>query len=79
MNTQLQKYFEFAANIWLSFAPGDFKEKFPRSFRFTVTVPHSFLGQLPPELNAVPQLEVSIEAYDRGNETFSTGQDSTQS
>jgi hypothetical protein len=61
MNTQLQRYFEFAANAWLSFAPGDFKEKFPRNFKFTVTVPHSFLGELPPELKGAPQLEVSIE------------------
>lgn len=67
MNAQLQQYFEFAANIWLSFAPGEFKEKFPRNFRFTVTVPHSFLGELPPELKGVAQLEVSVEAYDREN------------
>jgi hypothetical protein len=67
MNTQLQKYFEFAANIWLSFAPGDFKETFPRNFRFTVTVPHSFLGELPSDLKGAPQQEVSIEAYDREN------------
>jgi hypothetical protein len=65
MNKQLQDYFEFVANVWLSFAPGDFKEKFPRNFKFPVTVPYSFIGELPPELKSVPQLEVSIEAYDR--------------
>jgi hypothetical protein len=64
INEQLQRYFEFAANIWLSFAPGDYKEKFPRSFKFTVTIPHSFLGELPPELNGCSQLEVSIAAQD---------------
>lgn len=69
MNSQLQLYFEFVANVWLSFAPGDFKQKFPRNFKFPVTVPHSFIGELPPELKSVPQLEVSIEAYNRGDES----------
>jgi hypothetical protein len=64
INDQLQKYFEFAANVWLSFSPGDYKEKFPRSFKFAVTVPHTFLGELPQELKGVPQLEVSIVAQD---------------
>jgi|ERR1017187_6076597 hypothetical protein len=68
MNTQLQRYFEFVTNVWIEFAPGDFKEKFPRDFRFPVTVPYMFLGNLPKELNAVPQLEVSIESYDRVTE-----------
>jgi hypothetical protein len=65
MNLQLQRYFEGVANVWLSFAPGGFKEKFPRDFRFPVTVPYSFLGELPPELRSVPQLEVSVEAYEK--------------
>lgn len=65
MNTRLQQYFEFAANVWLEFAPGDFKEKFPRDFRFPVTVPYMFSGELPQELNGTPQLEVQIESYDR--------------
>jgi hypothetical protein len=65
MNSQLQRYFEFVANVWLSFAPGDFKTKFPRNFRFPVTIPHSFIGELPAELKAVPQLEISIEAFNR--------------
>lgn len=69
MNTQLQLYFEFAANVWLSFAPGNFKDKFPRDFRFPVTIPHSFIGELPPELESLSQLEVSIEAYTRENES----------
>ena len=61
---QLQKYFEFAANVWLSFAPGDYKQKFPRDFKFLVTVPYTFRGELPPELKGVLQLEVSIIAQD---------------
>ena len=65
LNTQLQQYFEFATNVWLEFAPGDFKEKFPRDFRFPVTVPYLYEGELPKELSGVPQLEVSIQSYDR--------------
>lgn len=45
INVQLQGYFEFVANVWLSFVPGDFKQKFPRNFKFLVTIPHSFLGR----------------------------------
>ena len=65
MNALLQIYFEYVANVWLSFAPGDFKDKFPRSFTFPVTVPYSFLGELPPELKSVPQLAVVVEAYNK--------------
>ncbi len=65
LNTRLQQFFEFAANVWLEFAPGDFKEKFPRDFRFPVTVPYMFLGELPKELSGVPQLEVSVESYSK--------------
>lgn len=68
MSTKLQEYFEYTANIWLSFAPIDFKKKFPRDFRFVVTVPHSFIGELPKELERAPQLEVLIEAYDKTDE-----------
>lgn len=64
MNAQLQQYFEFVANVWLSFAPSDIKDKFPRSFKFPITVPHSFLKELPPGLEGAPQLEVSVEAYE---------------
>lgn len=64
INDQLQRYFEFAANVWLSFTPGDYKRRFPRDFKFLITVPHSFLGELPPELKNVPQFEVSIVAQD---------------
>jgi hypothetical protein len=63
--TRLQQFFEFAANVWLEFAPGDFKEKFPRDFRFPVTVPYMFLGDLPNELSGLPQLEVSVESYSK--------------
>ncbi|MGB8475167.1 MAG: hypothetical protein WCE61_13870 [Candidatus Acidiferrum sp.] len=63
MNAKLQEYFEYTANIWLSFAPSDFKNRFPRDFRFAVTVPYSYIGTLPPELKRLAQLEVHIEAY----------------
>jgi hypothetical protein len=71
LNTRLQEFFEFAANVWIDFAPGDFKEKFPRDFRFPVTVPYMFLGELPKELGGVPQLEVSVLSYHKetGKET----------
>jgi len=65
INVQLQKYFEFVANVWLAFAPSDLKARFPRSFMFPVSVPHSYLGDLPAELEKAPQLQISIEAYDR--------------
>jgi hypothetical protein len=67
MNTRLQRYFEFAANVWLEFAPGSFKERFPRDFRFPVTVPYFFSGEIPKELNKVPQLYVSVQSYNRDN------------
>jgi hypothetical protein len=65
MSTRLQQYFEFVANVWLEFAPGDFKQKFPRDFRFPVTIPYLFVGELPKDLHGVPQLEVHVESYDR--------------
>jgi hypothetical protein len=65
MNARLQQYFEFATNVWLEFAPGDYKEKFPRDFRFPVTVPYLFGGEFPKELKGVPQLEVCVESYNR--------------
>jgi hypothetical protein len=66
MTAKLHEYFEYTANVWLSFAPSDLKKQFPRDFRFVVTVPHSFTGPLPPELEHPPQvLEVYIEAYDK--------------
>jgi len=58
---QLQQYFEFAANIWLGFAPGYLKEEFPRDFKFPVTVPYLFRGDLPPGVGKTPQLEVTLE------------------
>ena len=62
MNEQLQKYFEFVANVWLSFLPSDLKERFPRNFKFFITIPHSYIGVLPAGLENAPQLEVRIEA-----------------
>jgi len=69
MNGRLQRYFEFAANIWLEFAPGTFKDRFPRDFRFPVTIPYLFGGEIPKQLSSVPQLEVSVRAYNRDNHT----------
>lgn len=66
MNMRLQQYFEFAANVWLEFVPVDFKDKFPRDFRFPVTIPYLFEGELPREIKGVPQLEVSVESFRRG-------------
>jgi len=65
INTDLQRYFEFVANIWLAFAPGELKDKFPRNFMFPVTVPNTFNGELPCELARVPQLHVSVEACEK--------------
>jgi hypothetical protein len=65
MNSDLQRYFEFAANVWLAFAPSDLKDKFPRNFSFAVTIPNTFIGELPPELEGVPQWGVSVEAYEK--------------
>jgi hypothetical protein len=71
MSAKLQEYFEYTANVWLSFAPSDLKERFPRDFRFVVTVPHSFIGELPKELERAPQLEVQIESYNKATEVVS--------
>ena len=65
MNTDLQRYFEFAANVWLAFAPSELKDKFPRNSSFPVTIPYTFTGELPPELQGVPQWGVSVEAYEK--------------
>jgi hypothetical protein len=65
INDMLQRYFEFVVNVWLDFAPGDYKEQFPRDFSFPVTVPFTFIGELPAELKSVPQLVVVIEAYSK--------------
>jgi len=65
INTQLQQYFEFTVNVWLEFVSGDYKKTFPRNFRFPVTVPYLFAGELPKELHGVQQLEVQLQSYDR--------------
>jgi hypothetical protein len=44
INRQLQMYFEFVVNLWLSFVPEPYKTQFPRSFKFPVTVPFSYIG-----------------------------------
>lgn len=65
LNHQLQIYFEYAVNLWLSFVPEPYKSRFPRSFSFPVTVPFFYLGNLPPELRDVRQLQVCLEAYEK--------------
>jgi hypothetical protein len=71
MNTRLQQYFEFTANVWLDFAPGDCKNRFPRDFRFPVTVPFLYVGQIPDGLKKVPQFEVVVQSYQKEqNEEF---------
>jgi len=65
MTTQLHKYFEFVANVWLAFAPSDLKDNFPRNFEFPVSIPYSYVGELPPELDGVPQFTVFIETEAR--------------
>jgi hypothetical protein len=39
LSEQLQTYFEYVENVWRLFVPEPLKSKFPRSFRFPVTVP----------------------------------------
>jgi hypothetical protein len=65
MNARLQEYFEFAANVWFDFAPGDFKEAFPRDFKFPVTVPYEYVGEPSEEIGSTPRLEVRIVPYSR--------------
>jgi hypothetical protein len=67
ISDMLQRYFEYVVNVWLRFAPGDFKEKFPRDFSFPVTVPFTFVGELPARLESAPQLSVEIVAFDIPN------------
>jgi len=68
LTAQLQKYFEFVANVWLSFVPQKLKAQFPSDFRFTVTVPHSYVGDLPAALQDAPQLQACIESFNRADE-----------
>jgi hypothetical protein len=66
LNKQLQVYFEDVVNLWLAFLPEPNKATFPRNFSFPVTVPFSFLGELPAEMQGdVRQLQVNSEAFDR--------------
>ena len=65
LNEQLQTYFEYVENVWRLFVPDPLKSKFPRSFRFPVTVPFFHLGEVPAEVRGLPQLEIVLEAYDR--------------
>lgn len=64
MLTQMQGYFEFVAAVWRSFAPGELKDRFPRSFKFPVTVPFSYSGEIPKDWSRLQQLYVSIEPKD---------------
>jgi hypothetical protein len=73
LNHQLQAYFKYVVNLWLSFVPEPLRAKFPRSFSFPVTVPFFYLGELPAELHSGPQLEVVLEAYERPISSDSRG------
>ena len=65
LNDQLQMYFQYVVNLWLSFVPEPLKSKFPRSFKFPVTVPFFHLGEIPKEVRGLPQLEIFLEAYEQ--------------
>jgi aspartyl-tRNA synthetase len=66
LGQQLQVYFEYVANLWLHFVPEPHKSKFPRNFSYSVTIPSTYLGELPAELQGdVRQLQVSLEAFER--------------
>jgi hypothetical protein len=65
LNEQLQTYFEYVENAWRLFVPDPLKSRFPRSFRFPVTVPFFPLGEVPAEVRGLPQLEIVLEAGDR--------------
>ena len=62
LNMRLQRYFEYAASIWLNFAPSDLKDRFPRDFSFPVTIPFLYSGARPPGLADAPQLLVHIQS-----------------
>ena len=62
LNAHLQQFFEFVVNVWFEFAPNHYAEKFPRDFKFPVTVPNTFIGELPPELKDHRQFEVELRA-----------------
>jgi hypothetical protein len=49
-------------NVWFEFAPSHYQKKFSRDFKFPVTVPNTFLGELPSELKDLRQLEVALVA-----------------
>jgi len=65
LNNQLHAYFEYVENLWRSFVPEPLKSKFPRNFRFPVTVPFFHLGEIPEEVRDRPQLEILLEVADR--------------
>jgi hypothetical protein len=62
LNNLLSQYLRFTADVCLEFAPGEYKEKFPTEFKFPVTVPNYFTGELPNELKGLPRLEIQITA-----------------
>lgn len=77
MNEKLQEYFEYTANVWLAFAPSELKKRFPRDFSFVVTVPHTYIGELPPGLESARQLEVQIVAHNKTAETAKPAEPAT--
>ena len=62
LNTLLSHYLRFVADVCLEFAPGEYKEKLPKEFKFPVTIPNYFAGELLKELKGLPRLEIEITA-----------------
>lgn len=67
--SELDKYFQYVAGLWLSFLSGSSELNFPRDFKFPVSVPYSFIGDLPPLLKSVPHFEIAIELVTRKDES----------
>lgn len=61
LNLLLRQYFEFAANVWFDFIPQKLHDKYPRNFRFPVTVPYLFTGDIPEGVKSMLQCEVLVQ------------------
>jgi hypothetical protein len=73
MTHQLQRYFEIAANMCFLSRLVILNRNFLASSTSQLPCPNFYIGDLPPELEAAPQLQLSIEAYNRA-ETSNGGQ-----
>ena len=63
LNERLRRYFEFTANIWLKLIPNGLEDTFPLDFNYPVTIPALYAGELPPGLENVRQLFVTVKAF----------------